>query len=328
MTKASIIICTWNRARSLAATLASLEASIVPPDIEWEVLVVDNNSTDETRKVCESFVAKNPQRFGYLLEKRQGKSYALNSGMQHVRGDILMFTDDDVTVHQDWVSEIVAIFRAYDCAGVGGRVIPVWKCKQPAWLELDGPYYHPAFCGVVRFEKGDSPFELKSTPLGANLAFKRSIVERYGLFRTDLSGNHADRLRPSGLLGGEDTEYCRRVLNAGEKLIYAPKAIVCHPVEVQRVTRKYFRRFAFNSGRYITRMGGVPDQAICYFDVPRYLLRFGLVSFVKWMTALNTKRRLHYMLELSQTFGHMVEAKNLVRARRTEIKRQLNGLTE
>lgn len=327
MTKASIIICTWNRAQSLDATLASLEASLVPPDIEWEVLVVDNNSTDDTWKVCESFVAKNPRRFRYLLEKQQGKSFALNSGIREVRGDILVFTDDDVTVHQEWISEIVAIFRAYDCAGVGGQVIPVWKCKQPAWLELDGPYYHPAFCGVVRFEKGDNPFELQITPLGANLAFKRSIVERYGMFRTDLSGNHADPKRPGGLLGGEDTEYCRRILNAGEKLIYAPKAIVYHPVEAERVTRKYLKRFAFNSGRYITRMGGVPDQATCYFDVPRYLLRLASVSFVKWMTGLNTRRRLYYMLELSQTFGHMVEAKNLVRARRIESKKKLNGLT-
>jgi glycosyltransferase involved in cell wall biosynthesis len=328
MTKASIIICTWNRAQSLAATLASLEASMVPSDIEWEVLVVDNNSTDGTRTVCESFVAKNPQRFRYLLEKQQGKSFALNSGIQQVRGDVLVLTDDDVTVHPHWISETVAIFRAYDCAGVGGRIVPVWKCKQPGWLDFEGPYYHPAFCGVVRFEKGDSPFELKGTPFGANMAFKRSIVDRYGLFRTDLTGHHGERDRSNSLLGGEDTEYCRRLLNAGEKLIYAPKAIVYHPVEAHRVTRKYFRKFAFSSGRYITRMGGLPDHVICYFGVPRYLYRIALVSLVKWMAAFNAKRRVYFMLQLSQTFGHMVEAKNLVRARRAESRKQMSGATE
>jgi GT2 family glycosyltransferase len=285
---------------------------------------VDNNSTDQTRAVVESFSVRRPDRFRYIFEGRQGKSNALNAGIQNARGEILALTDDDVTVHPDWVAQIWEAFQEFDCSGVGGRIVPVWSCPQPAWIDFDGPFRHVAFGGIVRFEKGDTPVQLTGTATGANMAFKRSVVEKHGLFRSDLSGNHADRRRLGDLLGGEDTEYCQRVLNAGEKLYYAPKAIVYHPVEEHRLQKKYLQSFAFSYGRYIMRLGGLPQYTKCYFGVPRYLFPVALKFVGKWISSFEIKRRFFYKLEFYETLGRMAEGKRLIR--NVPSRRTMEGL--
>src|SRR5260370_20743117 len=135
----TVIICTWNRARSLAAGLRSLEASIVPNGLEWEVLVVDNNSKDDTRAVCESFIAKDPRRFRYLFHGTQGKTNALNAGIREASSEILALTDDDLIVAPHWVADIYYAFQEFDCAAVGGKIVPVWNCRNPSWIPCDGP---------------------------------------------------------------------------------------------------------------------------------------------------------------------------------------------
>ncbi|HEX3445666.1 MAG TPA: glycosyltransferase [Chthoniobacterales bacterium] len=298
----SIILCTWNRAESLAVALASIAACVVPPEIEWEVLVVDNNSTDETRAVCESFIQRHPRRFRYLFEGRQGKSFALNSGIQQATGEILAFTDDDLTVDQDWIAELFRIFQTHDCAGVGGRIVPVWTTEKPSWLELDGPYSHAASGGIVRFDHGDSICELRTAPIGANMAYRRIVFTKYGAFRPDLC-------RIGNLLGGEDSEYGRRLLHGRERLLYVPEAIVYHPVEKKRVERRYFESWAFHYGRWIIRVDGIPDGTVHLFGIPRYLFRSLLKYLLRWISSMEAKPRFHYKLLCCQTFGEMVEAR-------------------
>ena len=107
--RVTVLICTWNRADSLRKALESIEGSRAPEDLEWEVLIVDNNSTDTTATVCEVFQKKNANRYRYLFEERQGKSFALNAGIEHANGNILAFTDDDVVVDKDWL--FASLFR-------------------------------------------------------------------------------------------------------------------------------------------------------------------------------------------------------------------------
>jgi glycosyltransferase involved in cell wall biosynthesis len=304
----SVIICTWNRSKILGVALTSLEACIVPPAMEWEVLIVDNNSTDDTRSVCESFAEKNPGRFRYLFEAKQGKTHALNAGIQHARGEILALTDDDVTVDPLWVAQVYEAFQSYDCAAIGGRIIPVWECAKPSWIEFDGPFCHAAYGGIVNFDKGDSPCLLTATAVGANMGLRRAIVEKYGTYRTDLN-------RIGDLLGGEDTEYCRRLLRAGERLLYAPRAIVYHPVEEYRTKRSYIRSMAFHYGRWTVRIDGVLESAKCFLGVPRYLFPIAAKFFGKWMGAFGAKRRFFYKLEFCQTVGQMVESKRWLKNR-------------
>jgi glucosyl-dolichyl phosphate glucuronosyltransferase len=310
----TVLICTWNRSQSLSLVLASLEACLVPNSVAWEILVVDNNSSDDTRAVCESFIKENPQRFRYLFEGKQGKTNALNAGIQQARGEILALTDDDLTVDQNWVAEIYRAFQQYDCAGVGGKIVPVWGCKQPGWMDLNGPFRHPAFGGIVNFDEGDSPHQLTSTVAGANMALRKGIVQKYGPYRSDLN-------RINSLLGGEDTEYCRRLMSGGERLMYIPTAIVYHPVDERRTTRKYTQSFGFHYGRWSIRVDGVPPQAKCFFGVPRYLFPVALKYFAKWTLSVGVKQRFFYKLELCHTLGQMAESRRWLKSQRSPQQR-------
>src|SRR5512135_3394307 len=151
--RASVIICTWNRAKSLAVTLESIERSELPASVSWEVLIVDNNSKDDTKAVFEQFQRRQPQRYRYVFEPRQGKSFALNTAIDNARGAILVFTDDDVTVDPHWLAETVAIFDRQPCAGVGGKIVDAWTSKKPDWLSLEGPY--SLMTVIVTFDHGD-----------------------------------------------------------------------------------------------------------------------------------------------------------------------------
>jgi glucosyl-dolichyl phosphate glucuronosyltransferase len=306
----SVIVGTWNRAASLAEALSSIDQSELPPSISWEVLVVDNNSTDNTREVCQDFIARNPARFRYLFEKRQGKSFALNTGIAGARGDILVFTDDDVTVDKRWLAETIKIFDAYPCIGVGGRIVDVWQGKKPSWLSLEGPY--KLMAAIVKYDLGDEPRALRTPPFGANLALKKAAFATYGGFRTDLGPTAGKEIR------GEDTELCWRILHDGETMIYAPSAIVFHPVAESRISKRYFEEWYYAFGQATARMERAPERTTRYFGFPRYMLRSWFGDLCAWVIAFPTKRRFFYKLQAWNSWGRLMEERRLWREQQAE----------
>src|SRR5208282_6191977 len=136
----TVILCTYNRCESLARALDSVAAQILPESIEWEVLVTDNNSNDQTRDVVKDRCHRYPGHFRYLFESQQGKSHALNAGIREARGDILAFTDDDVTVEPTWLRTLTSPLQKSEWAGSGGRIQLDRALSPPRWLALDGPY--------------------------------------------------------------------------------------------------------------------------------------------------------------------------------------------
>src|SRR5215469_9996100 len=193
----TIILCTYNRCECLAKTLDSTAALRLPESVEWEVLVVDNNSTDRTGEVVEAFCCRYPGRFRYLFEPRQGKSYALNAGIREARGDVLAFMDDDVTVESSWLQNLISPLKDMNRAGSGGRILPQPGFAPPPWLALDGPDNMGGILAL--FNLGDGPGPLDQSPFGTNMAFRRSVFEKYGGFRTDLGP------RPGSEIRNEDT---------------------------------------------------------------------------------------------------------------------------
>ncbi len=299
----SVIICTWNRQVSLGETLSSLEKSQLPTGTTWEVLIVDNNSTDGTGTLCQRFVEQNPGRYRYLLEKRQGKSFALNTGVANAKGQILAFTDDDVTLHPEWLAETLRVFETHACAGVGGKIIAVWDSDKPDWLTSDGPYkLRPA---IVSFDLGEKLCEMKFPAYGANLSLKKEVFEKHGMFRTDLGPTFGSEIR------GEDNEFCWRLLRTGERLIYAPKAIVFHPVDKHRVNKRYFQEWYYGMGRSLPRIARPPQGAVRYFGFPRYMLGWYLRDFLLWISSLTPKRRFYYKLQFCATRGQIMEEKRI-----------------
>ncbi len=313
----SVIICTFNRCRDLSKALASLGASTLPPMIEWEVLVVDNNSNDETRAVVEDFCRQHPGRYRYIFEPHPGKSFALNTGVREAHGDVLAFTDDDVTVDPTWVQNLTACVNDGEWAGAGGRTVLSHPFSPPRWLTLAGPD-NLAYVLAPLFDGGLQPFELREAPYGANMAFRKEMFEKYGLFRTDLGPSPNPEVpRPS-----EDTEFGRRLMAAGERLCYEPSALVYHPIPEDRVQKSFFLARFFDMGRAILRESkagpdilGISRRCFTFFRLISIQLP---IEILHWALTPSRKHRFHQKCETWKTVGQIVESYRQWRSGREE----------
>jgi glycosyltransferase involved in cell wall biosynthesis len=292
----TVILCTYNRRKSLATALDSVAASQVPSSIPWEVLVIDNNSTDGTRELVENFSRRYPGRFRYLFESQQGKSCALNRGVREANGDVLAFVDDDVTVEPSWLRNLTASLESDRWSGAGGQVVPLWNTERPKWLPDSGDILAP----LVLFNPGEEAGALSEPPFGTNMAFRKKVFERYGEFRTDLGP------RPNSAIRGEDTEFGRRVLNGGEEIYYEPGAVVYHPVTPDRLTRKYFLQWWFDKGR--TEVLEFPEHdAKALAGIPLYLFKRIVKDTFRWTVAWEPSRRFDYKRQVWGQAGEITE---------------------
>src|SRR5262245_35667158 len=205
----SLCICTFNRAESLERTLVSVAAADKPKG-DWELLIVDNNSTDQTRStVSRCLDGSLPIR--YLRETKQGLSHARNRAVAEAHGDTLLFTDDDVQLDRSWLLAYQEAFDAFpDVEFFGGRILPDWNGNRaPRWLK--GECLHLLDGVLVWYDHGTETRACAANeplPFGASFAVRRSLIGSNGGFRTDLgkSGN------TSGL--GEETEFLQRAIDA------------------------------------------------------------------------------------------------------------------
>lgn len=298
----TVAICTYNRAERLAETLEHMLRLEVPPSLDWELLAVDNASTDGTREVVDAFAARTDGRVRYLHEPRQGLSRARNAAIHAARGEIVAFTDDDVIPEREWLAKLAETFRDHECAGVGGRVVERWEFEPPDWWTETTDELAAA---IVGFDPGGGPRELDVPPFGANMAFRRKVFERHGGFRTDL-GRKGDEL-----ISGEDTEFGRRLLRAGEVLHYAPDAVVHHPVARERATKAYFRRWYYQYGRTVARRDGVPREVPRILGIPRHLYRTLGEEILKMTLRGASHRRFVHELQARRILGTMVESRQV-----------------
>jgi glycosyltransferase involved in cell wall biosynthesis len=277
MRDATILIATYNRATLLGETLDSIRRLRVRPGRQWEVLVVDNNSTDDTRAVVERHGAGFPVPLRYLFEARQGRSSALNAGIAASDGEVIAMTDDDVIVDEGWLDAACDVLLEKDGAigYAGGPVAPIWEVDPPAWLDLT----RGDLWGTIAIQDhGDRPFvyeEARRVPLGANMAARRSFFTTIGSFRADL-GRSSGRL----VLGQEVPELLTRARAAGLRGMYLPAMRVRHHIPAKRLTRSYFRRWWFGKGVSRSGMDGVQPVTELGVDlrttphilnVPRYM---------------------------------------------------------
>ncbi len=302
----TVILCTYNRYQSLAKTLESVSISTLTDSVHWEVLVVDNNSSDQTRQVVEGFCSLYPGRFRYVFEPQPGKSYALNTGIREARGDILAFIDDDVIVQPMWLQNLTVAFQRTEWAGVGGRTLPAEDFSPPSWMAVAGPH---SMGGVLfaQFDLGDKPCELRRPPYGANMAFRKQVFEKYGGFRTDLGPSPSrETPRPN-----EDTEFGRRLMAAGEHLGYEPSAIVFHPVPEDRMKKEYFLTWWYDYGRATIREVGRRRDIL---GIPRHylsVLKYGTVLIpvrtLRWLFTFNPQTRFYRKCWVWKTGGEVAE---------------------
>ncbi|MGE0448698.1 MAG: glycosyltransferase [Vicinamibacterales bacterium] len=302
VTRITILICTYNRARLLRETLAALRALDRPEDCLPEVLVVDNNSTDNTHLVIEEAAAQGGIPIVHLHETRQGKSFALNRGLAEARGDVIALTDDDVLPERTWLARIVDAFRRRDVTFVFGKVLPRWGAVPPPELlttraqDIWGP--------LAIVDYGDVPQDYvpqsmgQRLPIGANLAFSKSALTTIGGWRTDLG--KVD----NSLISGEDHEIFMRLRRFGLYAgYYDPALTVRHYVPTSRLTRRYFRQWFFWHGKTHALMleDLFPDldmqRVPTIAGVPRFLYRQAAVQAWRYLRTLGRSDALAVLIE-------------------------------
>lgn len=240
--RVSIIISTYNRCDMLAATLQSVQQLTTPAGLDWEVVVVDNNSLDQTKPLVLGFEGRLPIR--YVFERQQGKTIALNRAVREAAGELLAFTDDDVRLDPAWLSELVRAAHANPTAGwFGGRTLPLWPDGRPAWLRDESLAALSGF--FVMHDLGDAERRYGAeddAPIGANMAVRRAVFERIGLYREDLG--------PSGDRRGthDDSELIWRAQKAGIPGVYVPSALCHHRVASSRLRWRSFFSYGLVKG--------------------------------------------------------------------------------
>jgi glucosyl-dolichyl phosphate glucuronosyltransferase len=267
----SVIIATRDRADLLASTLRALGKQEWP-GCPYEILVVDNGSVDATAAVVEAAAQGASLPVVYLREERPGKSHALNTALEHARGDLLVFTDDDVLPASGWLAAYARTFATTGADYAAGRIRPRWEIPPPDWMS-------PALYGVLAVpDGGDERVPLASgvneriMPIGANMAVRRHVIDRIGGWNPSL-GKLEGTLRT-----GEDHEFALRMNAAGFRGVYEPEAIVQHFVPATRLRKCYFRRWFFDNGAIVAGLEDrFPTTARYVLRVPRYLWRQVLV---------------------------------------------------
>lgn len=289
----TVAVCTYNRAQSLIETLDSLAKQRVPSGTVVELLVIDNNSHDQTARMVERY-ADHPLNLRYLFEQKQGLSHARNKAIDEAAGDILLFTDDDVLPASDWIERTIAVFAADPNTGVaGGKILPNWvDGGAPRWITDDlYPY-------LALLDYGDEPLVLQDRPVwGANIAFRLAPLRALGGFDTNVGRTG------SKLYAGEETAVVAAIRDAGYAVRYEPASVVLHRMERDRVSRKYFLKWVWDNGELDAAAEPLTDGRRL-LGVPIYHYRLLFRQFVAVLKA-GSDKRFHRILLMVREASHI-----------------------
>jgi len=297
----TVAICTWNRCEALAVTLDHLTRLRIPAGIDWELLVVNNNCSDDTDAVCQRFESKLPLRL--LHEPTPGKSLALNVAIHESRGEYILWTDDDVIIDPEWMAILLAAFEREHADWVFGTSEPEFPGPRPAWYDSRFRGYFAAL------DYGPQPFVVTDPDqsfYGLNCAGTRSAHLALGGFRTEFGLKGFD----GGV--GEDTDIFQRALDAGMKIVYEPRARVRHMIAPVRLTKQYHRHRQWLANRVVYHYLNerFPDVAWA-LGMPRFWYGKGAKAAGGYMKCLVTgdrSERFAHELEFLRFFRFFLEA--------------------
>jgi glucosyl-dolichyl phosphate glucuronosyltransferase len=304
--KFTLVIPTYNRCKLLNDLLESLEKVTVPENANFDVLIVDNNSTDNTQKMIEAFVEKKTLSLSCVIERQQGASFARNRGIREASGSIICFLDDDEIVDKKWLTVISDGFKRFQCDGISGRTFARWTVPKPDWYTTEGPFR--IIGPTAGHNLGDRCIEYDSKtrmPTTANLAVKRDCFNKFGFFRTDMGP-----VQNREYFIGEDTEFCYRLITGGARFFYMPEAVVYNRVHEERVTKEFCRRYYFRIGRGMAMFRDPSRKARSILGIPFYLFREYFETQIAWVGAVlkkSEKAALFYRLELNRAAGKIYQ---------------------
>ncbi len=283
---ASVILATRDRGELLAQTLAHLARQTVG-DLSWEVIVVDNGSTDSTPAVLASAAGRLPLQS--LREPLPGKNRALNRALAAARGELLIFTDDDIIADPAWIANLIGAARRWPEATIfGGRIMLAFPPGTPEWLQQP---IHGAM-NFARYSPVEPEGPTAHLPNGPNFAVRACALQ--GLrYREDI-GPQAG----TAYVMGSETELILRLRDRGAGMVYVPSAVVQHVVQKGQLTDRYLLGRSYRLGRGHVRRHGDPAAASFLLGAPRYLWRSAFASGAGYLLSLplGRRRRLYHGL--------------------------------
>ncbi len=294
----TVIVPTKDRAASLEETLRSLAAQETGGRFTYEVLVVDNASTDRTRQLVAGTAPTYPVALRYAHEAQVGRSYALNIGIQQARGAILAFTDDDIIAAPGWLRGLWSAFTETGADAVGGRIVPHWLDPRPEWLTDE--FVRLGRLGCI--DHGETRIRVplgsgyRYRWVGGNVAIRREIAQRVGGYDVRM-------------VRAQDTEYYLRCLKAGVAIVYEPSALVHHKVAADRMTPEYFRWWVRRSGYYHTYlMPWRKHHLLTLFSADWYAdtLKVAWARLCARRDGIPKWKLFHYELVLLERWHHLV----------------------
>lgn len=274
----SIIISTFNRSSNLNDCLQHLEDQKNTEHFAWEALVVDNNSTDDTKKVTETLKKKLSINIRYVFESNQGLSYARNCGIDESAAEYVIFIDDDIRVTPSWLAAIHHRFVAEDCDAVGGIIHVESPEFLPAWI-TENMY---GFLGHRDF--GEHAFKMNGIdqfPFGGNMAVRRSVAASLNGFDTRM-GRKGEGKKREELFKGEETDFFHRLAKTDCTLWYEPDAIVLHKILPYQLRKNFFRTLHYNAG-YQKSMLDASTLQRHFQGVPLFIFTQTMVAALKYL---------------------------------------------
>ncbi|MES2675345.1 MAG: glycosyltransferase [Pseudomonadota bacterium] len=238
----SVVICTYNNADSLAITLQQLSAQVTQHKENFEIIVVDNNSPDHTKKVYLNFAQDQAITSSYFFEPRQGLSHARNTGVAKARGEYILFTDDDADIPPHWLDSYLQHIEKNSPDCLYSRINIIWAKDKPWWFL---PEYTPCFVGVDYGDQSIIISDIHKEFYGKNFCIKKSLVLELGGFDPALGRSGAK------LIAGEETLLYRRMVEQKKRLLYFPDAPVGHRLKDREYLAENIKK-QFIDGAYST----------------------------------------------------------------------------
>lgn len=300
----TVLIATFNRGRVLARTLTRLR-ELDTTGLTWQLIIVDNGSTDDTAHVLASAARTLPLLALHHAER--GKNRALNAGFTHARGALIVFTDDDVLPDVRWLAELRR--AAADWPGhhvFAGQIVPTFPDGTPGWLR-DHPFGMGAF---ARFQPDKPEGPIEALPFGGNFAVRAASVGGVGF--NELIGPVAG----TDYVAGSETEYLLRLKRAGHTPVYVPTARVEHVIEPEQTTHEWLMTRCFRIGRGMTRLGlAYRFRPPCVFGVPAYLIPHAGKTWLRYLFRglLGQERRFDAELRYQFLRGGLRELRQMAR---------------
>ena len=234
MVRISLIVCTYNGSKFLEKSIPTFLNQTLESCL-YEIIVIDNNSTDNTKNVVNCLLSDAILQWRFLSEKKQGLHFARNKGILEAQGDIIVFGDQDIEACPDWLHSILNEFDANDKAGVvGGKILPKWKSEPPEWIY---DYGTNKIHGVFAYlDLGEERKVINNCFIfGCNFAIRKNIAIQIG-------GSPPDAFpgKLKYLSGRGESEMIESTMKLNYDIIYIPEALVLHHADSSRATLKYF----------------------------------------------------------------------------------------